>query len=95
MKNYNSIFEAAAAGDQAGVYRFIRSGDVATAVDQQGKTVLHHAAVGGNVEIIRMLVNDSANLDAQDADGRTPLQDAEQAGKKDAIKVLKELGATG
>ena len=42
-------------------------------VDNYGRTPLHLAAVNGNSQIIRMFLNMNANVNIQDADGKTPL----------------------
>lgn len=68
--------------------------------DEYGRTTLHLAALSGeiakpgeNEKIILTLLNCGANIDAIDADGRTPLLCAMQVRNKEAVIVLLERGA--
>ncbi|GAB1319911.1 hypothetical protein MFIFM68171_10121 [Madurella fahalii] len=45
-------------------------------VDDHGKSALHMAAVRGNVKIARLLLDRGADINAQDANGRTALHEA-------------------
>lgn len=59
-----------------------------------GSTPLHDAAVGGQSEIVAMLLERGAEIDARDQDsGATPLYNAASWGKLDAVKLLIEKGA--
>ena len=50
------------------------NGGSATAVDGRGRTPLHLAAWQGSAAAVEELVRYGARTDAQDADGRTPLE---------------------
>ena len=50
-------------------------------VDSVGATVLHWAAEGGNVELVRELVVRGCDVNAVDINGYTPLHDAAEFGK--------------
>ena len=94
-KEYASIFEAAEAGDLGGVRDCMRSlGDDVNQIDEEGNSVLHYAAIGGNEQVIRELVDFGAEVDALNDQDMTPLQVAQEAGQRKAVKVLTELGAT-
>jgi ankyrin repeat protein len=54
---------------------------------------LHDAAVAGDVDAIRRLVADGADLDARDGAGRTPVMAATVAHQAEAVQVLLEAGA--
>ncbi|MFH4980405.1 hypothetical protein AB6A40_007114 [Gnathostoma spinigerum] len=59
-----------------------------------GKTALHFAAQHNNVEIIRVLVENGANKDAQDQLDQTPLFLAAKEGHLEAVEKLICLGAS-
>ena len=64
------------------------------AKDNNGYTPLHHAAWGGDVEMIRVLGEFGADVEATLGNGRTPLHIAAQHGYHQAARVLiEELGA--
>jgi len=78
--------------------------------NDQGQTALHKASLGGYPNIIQLILNHSADVDAQDNDGLTPLhliiskvsmnsEDFEIYEDSDplreAIKLLLEHGASG
>lgn len=56
-------------------------------------TALHSAAANGNVETIRRLIKDGADVNALDDSGTTPLIYALVFGYKEAIIELLECGA--
>jgi ankyrin repeat protein len=60
--------------------------------ESQGKhTPLHYAATGGNADAIRKLMELGAKLEVTESkDGRTPLMEAIEAKKPEAVKVLIE-----
>jgi hypothetical protein len=58
-----------------------------------GETPLHLAASGGHVEILELLLDEGAHVDAQDIDGETPLHYAVMAGQVEAVAVLLSHGA--
>ena len=58
-----------------------------------GKTPLHHAATYGAHELIGVLVDHGADLDARDQTGLTALHVAAMIGRERETKLLVELGA--
>jgi ankyrin repeat protein len=62
-------------------------------VNQQGWTPLHYAATKGNIEIMRLLIENHAYLDAASPNGTTPLMMAAHYGTPMATKLLLEEGA--
>ena len=54
---------------------------------------LHDAVEDGDVEAVRQLVEEGADVEAQDADGDRPLHLAAQDGHLEVVRVLVEAGA--
>lgn len=65
-----------------------------TNLGYQGKTALMHAAEAGQVEVVKLLLEQrKANINAQDKSGKTALMYAVRAGQKDVVKELMARGA--
>lgn len=62
-------------------------------VNKTGWTPLHYAATSANLPIIRLLLENSAYIDAESPNGSTPLMMASMYGTPDAVKLLIEEGA--
>ena len=62
-------------------------------INHPGWTPLHYAATGGHVELIHMLLEDSAYIDAESPNGTTPLMMAARYGSAKATQFLIEEGA--
>jgi hypothetical protein len=58
------------------------------AVDEDGKTALHHAALQGHAELVSLLVAAGAEVEARTKQGRTPLALAAFAGHAHVIRRL-------
>lgn len=58
------------------------------AVGPQGRTALHYAARGGNVELCELLCKAGADRLTQDDEGRTPFDVARKFGKSDVERLL-------
>lgn len=70
-----------------------RGGDPNAKMNQDGRTSLHIAAEKGNVEAIRMLVANGAELEATTNVSYTPFCVAVSSKKHEAVKELAKLGA--
>jgi len=62
-------------------------------VNKTGWTPLHYAASSGQIEIIRMLLDQNAYIDAESPNGTTPLMMAAMYGTAEAVKLLLDAGA--
>jgi ankyrin repeat protein len=62
-------------------------------VNRPGWTPLHYAATSGSVDIIRLLLEHHAYIDAESPNGTTPLMMAAHYGTAQATKWLLEEGA--
>ena len=62
-------------------------------VNKSGWTPLHYAATGGHLDVINMLLENHAYIDADSPNGTTPLMMAARYGTTAAVKLLLEAGA--
>lgn len=60
----------------------------------KGRTALHYAAIGDNIDCARCLIRHGVNLDVQDVDGRTPLHEALAEGNRELAGILIRAGAS-
>jgi ankyrin repeat protein len=88
------IIEAARRGDVAAVTQLLaRDSTLVRSVDERECTPLHFAADNGNVELVELLLERGAALEARDVDGDTPLFWAAHAGNAEVFEVLIAGGA--
>lgn len=62
-------------------------------VNRPGWTPLHYAATGGHIEVMQLLLDHHAYIDASSPNGSTPLMMAAMYGTDNAVKLLIEAGA--
>lgn len=62
-------------------------------INKPGWAPLHYAATQGNLDILRMLLDAHAYIDAESPNGTTPLMMASHYGSPDAVRLLLEAGA--
>jgi uncharacterized protein len=62
-------------------------------VNKPGWTPLHYAATGGHLEIVALLLDQNAYIDAASPNGTTPLMMAAEYGSAEAVKLLLDAGA--
>lgn len=65
--------------------------------DEQGRTVLHAAAEGGGVEVMRQLLGEqhrgrALDVDARDSEGRTALHVSGGRRDEELVRLLVEVG---
>lgn len=62
-------------------------------INKTGWTPLHYAATHGHLDVMRLLLENHAYIDAASPNGSTPLMMAAQYGTDDAVKLLLDEGA--
>jgi uncharacterized protein len=62
-------------------------------VNKTGWTPLHYAATNGHVDVINLLLEENAYIDAASPNGSTPLMMAARYGTPEAVKLLLDAGA--
>ncbi|HEY0587816.1 MAG TPA: ankyrin repeat domain-containing protein [Pseudoduganella sp.] len=62
-------------------------------INRPGWTALHYAAAAGDLDIMKLLLERHANIDAASPTGTTPLMLAAREGQEDAAQLLLEQGA--
>ena len=67
--------------------------DQGAEVNKAGWTPLHYAATKGHIDMMRLLMENDAYLDAESPNGTTPLMMAAHYGTAKAVKLLLEEGA--
>jgi ankyrin repeat protein len=94
--NETPLHRAAAAGNLSAVNFFLQQPEPASliaAVDKFDRSVMFHAACGGNPDTIRQLDSIGASLDLGDKYGRSPLHAAVMADRVEALIALLQAGA--
>jgi len=61
--------------------------------EKSGVAPLHNAAIGGNLEIVKLLLDKGAKIDFINETGATPLHSASVKGHLDIVKELLDRGA--
>ena len=83
------IYDAAVAGELGKVHALINSNpDLVLSKDNQDRTPLHFAAVGGHKDVAALLLASGADVNAKDKNGWTPLHWAAERGHKDVAQLL-------
>lgn len=62
-------------------------------VNKPGWTPLHYAATGGHLDVIQILLDNHAYIDAASPNGSTPLMMAAMYGSTEAVQMLLDAGA--
>ncbi len=62
--------------------------------DTVAMRLIHLAIAGGKIDVLRLLIERGADLNARNADGRLPLHDCFELNHDDFAKILLDAGAT-
>lgn len=91
-----SVYKAAETGDLGTITAAMQKGFNVNTADENGMTMLHHAAQAGQADVIELLTADyGANVNAQDKAGNTPLALAQQNGDARTIELLAQEAGEG
>ena len=85
---------AALAGKLHAVQWLLEKGATVTIKDNSGWNTLHHAAQGGETDVISLIHTHLPNIESKTGDGYTPLMVAALAGKLHAVQWFLKKGAT-
>lgn len=89
-----TIFEALHRGDMEGIRRLLlRRPQLIHAIDRDGNTLLHHAAMKSSCTLSYLLLTRGANLEARNIRGMTPLHLAVLCGAETVANLLLARGA--
>ena len=91
---YTPLMVAASRGELLAVKWFLEKGATVACKDSIGWSMLHHAARGGDTDIISLIHTHLPNIDSKTREGDTPLMLAALCGKLYAVKWFLEKGAT-
>src|SRR3954451_12190882 len=85
-----ALMEACIYGDAEKATALLEQGANANYVLPGGRTALHWAAANGHSEVVRVLIDRGAEVNAQDDTKRTPLMEAAGAHDPTGLKMLLE-----
>ncbi|MDR2304044.1 MAG: ankyrin repeat domain-containing protein [Treponema sp.] len=89
-----AILIASFRGDAEGLKKIITEDTDRDMRDALGRTALHAAMFQSNLEVIRILIRNGWDINAESTkNGNTPLHDAVMVGNVNAAKLLLEKGA--
>lgn len=92
----SELMQAANDGNYIKIEEIVQAGVSIDTTDNNGRTALHVAASKGNKDAVVWLLRHGANVNAIDAFGNSPMQDAqrgESKAKREVIKLLQQAGA--
>ena len=93
MQDNAAVFSMVETGDIAGVRAWLRHGGDPNSPCARSGSLLHYGAMYGQVELIRLLLENGAVVDHLDSWGNTPLFAAVSNGHTEAARLLLSHGA--
>ena len=88
------LMVAASSRNLHAVKWFLEKGATVACEEKNGWNTLHHAAMGGDTDIISLIHTHLPNIESKTGHGHTPLMVAAMNGKLHAVKWFLEKGAT-
>lgn len=85
------LIEESAKGSERDVKQCLDYGADVNFKHYDRRTALHLACVEGHIEIVKILLDAGADIDAEDRWGITPLAEAESLGRKDICEILNRV----
>ena len=86
----SALMMAALKGNLAGLDLLLARG---ARISQPGWSAIHYAATGPEPQVVTLLIDRGADLNAVSPNGTTPLMMAAQYGPEDSVKILLARGA--
>ena len=93
MRKVETLYKESEDGDFLSVVKFLITNDFPVNAKSIGQTPLHFAVRMGDIEVVKLLVENEAKIDAKDTNGYASLHIAAQNGHLEIIKHLIENGA--
>ena len=90
---HGDIFDSIQSGNIPEVKDFFDAGVPVNLTDEEGWSLLHHAAACGQVEVIWFLQENGCYIDIVDVNGRTALHYAAANGFVESVRALIEMGS--
>jgi ankyrin repeat protein len=90
----NRPVDYAAYFGKADAFRLLWKPDAARRLNRSGQSLLHHAAHGGNVDILGTVLDAGLEVKKADLGGKTPLHFAAMKTQRDAAALLLQCGAS-
>ena len=90
---HGDIFHSIQSGNIPGVKEFLDAGVPVNLTDEEGWSLLHHAAACGQVEVIHLLQENGCYIDIVDVNRRTALHYAAANGFVESVRTLIEMGS--
>ena len=92
MENRKNLIDAVKSRDLLSSQKFITSGADVNSADDQGWTPLSYASGNGDLDLVRLLLENGADVFRAASDHRTPYLIALAAGRVEVAKYLREVG---
>lgn len=86
----SALMMAALKGNLAGLNLLLARG---ARISQPGWSAIHYAATGPEPQVVTLLIDRGADVNAMSPNGTTPLMMAAQYGAEDSVKILLARGA--
>lgn len=89
-----SVFRAAYSYDSKALAEILKSKPgLADARDVDGRAPMHEAGTNGAFQVVKVLINAGADVNAKNDSGETPVQRAAAHGHRDVVRLLVDAGA--